>query len=200
MALDKKELGERIKEARKLKGQKINKKYTGQDLANDLLISRSYLGDIESGRSYPSYRLLSKIANFCDVPLSFFGDSDLLLKEIIDNNLALMDEDEKANLIDFIKTNMNMPDGRIVDWELSTWKEVYDDFKTTSEIESMRKEDYKNEIEFKTPQEAMKFILEQPAIMGFGGFDANKMSDEEIMEFANELLNQLKLLGYKYKK
>lgn len=54
--------------------------------------------------------------------------------------------------------------------------------------------------EFKTAEAAMKFILRQPAIMGFGGFDTRKMSDEEIIEFANELLNQLKLLSYKYKK
>lgn len=54
--------------------------------------------------------------------------------------------------------------------------------------------------EFKTPQEAIKFILNQNVIMGFGGFDPNKMSDDEILDFANELLNQLKLLGYKYKK
>lgn len=54
--------------------------------------------------------------------------------------------------------------------------------------------------EFKTPEEAMKFILEQPAIMGYGGFDIHKMSNEEIIEFANELLRQLKLISYKYKK
>lgn len=59
---------------------------------------------------------------------------------------------------------------------------------------------YLDEIQFTTPQDAIKFILEQPAIMGFGGFDIKKMSDDEIMDFANELLNQLKLLGYKYKK
>lgn len=53
---------------------------------------------------------------------------------------------------------------------------------------------------FKTPQEAMKFILEQPSIMGFGGFDVNKMNDDEIVDFANELLRQLKLISYKYKK
>src|SRR5690606_18530038 len=50
-------------------------------------------------------------------------------------------------------------------------------------------------VEFKTPEEAMKFILEQNIIMGFGGFDINKMSDEEIVEFANELLRQLKLIS-----
>lgn len=54
--------------------------------------------------------------------------------------------------------------------------------------------------EFKTPEEAMKFILEQNVIMGYGGFDINKLSDEEKIEFANELLRQLKLLSYKYKK
>lgn len=54
--------------------------------------------------------------------------------------------------------------------------------------------------EFITPEAAMKFILKQPAIMGYGGFDTNKMSDEEIVDFANELLNQMKLISYKYKK
>lgn len=55
-------------------------------------------------------------------------------------------------------------------------------------------------VEFTTPQEAMEFILKQPAIMGFGGFDVNKLEDDEIVEFANELLRQLELLSYKYKK
>lgn len=55
-------------------------------------------------------------------------------------------------------------------------------------------------INFSTPEDAMRFILEQPAIMGFGGFDIRKMSDDEIIEFANELLRQLRLLSYKYKK
>lgn len=54
--------------------------------------------------------------------------------------------------------------------------------------------------EFSTPEDAIKFILEQNVIMGFGGFDINKMSDEEVLEFANELLNQLRLISYKYKK
>lgn len=54
--------------------------------------------------------------------------------------------------------------------------------------------------EFKTAEAAMQFILKQPAIMGYGGFDADKLSKEEIIEFANELLKQLQLLGLKYKK
>lgn len=54
--------------------------------------------------------------------------------------------------------------------------------------------------EFTSPEEAIKFILNQNVIMGFGGFDVNTMSDEEVLEFANELLNQLRILSYKYKK
>ncbi|WP_353096394.1 helix-turn-helix transcriptional regulator [Tissierella praeacuta] len=53
---------------------------------------------------------------------------------------------------------------------------------------------------FETPEEAIQFLLEQNVIMGFGGFDIDKLSDEEKIEFANELLGQLKLLSYKYKK
>lgn len=61
-------------------------------------------------------------------------------------------------------------------------------------------EDEKENDEFNTPEAAMQFILKQPAIAAYGGFDVNKMSDDEVMEFANELLRQLKLLGYKYNK
>ncbi|MDU4953443.1 helix-turn-helix domain-containing protein [Clostridium sp.] len=57
-----------------------------------------------------------------------------------------------------------------------------------------------DDYEFKTPEAAMKFILKQPAIMGYGGFDVEKLSDEELIDFANELLNQMKLISYKYKK
>lgn len=53
---------------------------------------------------------------------------------------------------------------------------------------------------FTTAEAAIQFILKQPALAAYGGYDINEMSDEEIIEFANELLNQLKLLGFKYKR
>lgn len=54
--------------------------------------------------------------------------------------------------------------------------------------------------EFTSAEEAMKFILQQPALMAFGGYDLDEMADDELIQFANELLGQLKLLSYKYKK
>ncbi|WP_243153482.1 helix-turn-helix domain-containing protein [Senegalia massiliensis] len=53
--------------------------------------------------------------------------------------------------------------------------------------------------EFTSPEEAVKFLLEQNVIMGFGGFDVNKMSDEKVVQFANEVLTHIRLLSYKYK-
>jgi len=222
MALDKKELGNRIKEARKIKSEKSHKKYTGQNLADELEISRSYLGDIESGRSYPSYRLLSKIANICGVPLSFFGDSDSMLHEIIVTNYPEMNSEDIKKFINYVKSSIDTPVG-VLDWDLDILKDDFDnsmkyleasescDDQTHEDIlEYLNEEDKNNdkaalsknkkELEFKTPQEAIKFILEQPTIMGYGGFDVSKMSDDEIMNFANELLNHVKLLGYKYNK
>ena len=53
---------------------------------------------------------------------------------------------------------------------------------------------------FHNPQEAMEFMLKLPTLAAFGGYDPEKMSDDTIVEFAEEILQQLKLVSYKYKK
>lgn len=54
-----------------------------------------------------------------------------------------------------------------------------------------------NEIEnlkdFESPEKAMKFILEQPLMMAYGGYDLEKMSDEEVLEIANDMLMTLRI-------
>ena len=46
----------------------------------------------------------------------------------------------------------------------------------------------------------MEFILKLPTVMAYGGYDATKLSEEEIIDFANDLLQQIELISYKYKK
>lgn|GEM_PF-250352 len=74
MTVGKKEMGGLVKQARLKKSEKLGRKYTQQMLARDVGKSQSYIGDLESGRAYPSYALLSKIAEVCDLPLSFFDN------------------------------------------------------------------------------------------------------------------------------
>jgi transcriptional regulator with XRE-family HTH domain len=74
MVLSKREIGLLIKEARKHKSEIIGRKYTQGMLAEDLELSRGYIGDVENGRIYPSYVLLNRIAEKCEVPLSFFEE------------------------------------------------------------------------------------------------------------------------------
>lgn len=52
----------------------------------------------------------------------------------------------------------------------------------------------------KKPEDAMALILKQPMLMAYGGYDIKKMTNDELVDFANELLRQLELLSYKYKK
>lgn len=77
MALTKQEMGILIKHARKYKSKKIGKNYTQNVLAKDIGISRSYLGDIEKGRTYPNYVLLNKISKACEVPFCFFNEENI---------------------------------------------------------------------------------------------------------------------------
>lgn len=53
--------------------------------------------------------------------------------------------------------------------------------------------------EFHNPQDAMEFILRTPTLAAFGGYDPSKMSDEKILAFANDILQQLELVSLKYK-
>lgn len=53
---------------------------------------------------------------------------------------------------------------------------------------------------FTDPKEAMIFIIKNPIFMNYGGYDINKMSDEEIIEFANQTIDYMKYAAQKYKK
>lgn len=53
---------------------------------------------------------------------------------------------------------------------------------------------------FSTPQEAFEYIIKQPTVAMYGGYDLEKMSDEELIEFANDLANMLTIISKKYNK
>ena len=57
----------------------------------------------------------------------------------------------------------------------------------------------KSNISFSTPQEALSFILKQEMVADFGGYDLENMSDDEIMEMAEDIADMLKIISRKHK-
>lgn len=64
-----------------IKKQRIEKKKTQLEVAENTGISRSYLSDIENGRYMPSVGTLIKLASFLEIDLNFL----LTMTEIQDN-------------------------------------------------------------------------------------------------------------------
>lgn len=63
------------------------------------------------------------------------------------------------------------------------------------------KEELDNSIpsHFTSAKEAMKFMLNQTVVMGFNGLDITKLSEEEQIQYANDMLDMMKLVSLKYK-
>lgn len=144
---------------------------TQEELAKNIDVSTSMVGMYETNARKPSYEVLIKIAKYFKVSTDYLLNAEEKLNITMDSLNKINQMAKKA--LEPNHSNIDKDD-------------------TNSTL-------YNNE-EFKTAEAAMQFILKQPSIMGFGGFDTNKMSDEEIIEFANELLNLLKMLGPKYNK
>lgn len=190
MALSKKDLGKLVKEARKLKSKKINKLYTQQMLANDISKSQSYIGDIESGRTYPSFVLLNQIASACGVSIGFFENTDILNKDI-DKFIKLQLNDVNPDNVNKIREELKTNPDTDIDY-------IYDCLNTSSTIKE-NGENYSIDL-FKTPEGILTFLLKQPALINFCGVDISKLKKDEAYEFVKDVLNQLKFISYKYKK
>lgn len=118
--------------------------------------------------------------------------------------ISALERDEKKNpsveiltkLANSLEVNIN----EIIKVDSTTNQDLekWDDNKNTNQLEE--NDELFETREFKTPEAAMQFILKQPTIMGYGGFNVNEMSDEDIISFANELLNLIKMLAPKYNK
>lgn len=51
---------------------------------------------------------------------------------------------------------------------------------------------------FENAQQAFEFILSQPSVSAYGGYDLDKMSDDEIIEFAEDIQKMMKIIASKY--
>ncbi|NFD04977.1 XRE family transcriptional regulator [Clostridium botulinum] len=182
--IPKKDLGKLIKKAREYKSKKINKLFTQKMLATSVEKSRSYICDIERGRTYPSFATLSSIALACDVPLDFFqGDDDIdeALNKFIKLQLGNLSEAEFKS----IKEALKQDDDLGIDY-------IYKYINSHDLI--LEKE--KNRIDkSNNPEDIIKYILQSKTILDF-----YKIKKENSEKFADEVLHLIELTSYKYRK
>ncbi|KEI96170.1 helix-turn-helix domain-containing protein [Clostridium botulinum] len=180
----KKNLGNLIKKAREYKSKKINKLFTQKMLADEIGKSRSYICDMERGRTCPSFATLSSIARACDVPLDFFQNDDDI-NDVLNNFIKLQLTDLSENEVSSIREALKKDDDLEIDY-------IYKYINSHDSI--LQKE--KNRIDkSENPEHIIKYILQSKAILDF-----YKIKKENSEEFTNEVMHLIELASYKYKK
>lgn len=113
------------------------------------------------------------------------------------NTLEKLAKGLSVNVEDFFK---------VTDEKLKEWDNKYNkNGKLAKEVKSIENAERiaptldSIPTEFTSPQEARAYI-NMHQIFGSDGLDPDDLDDDEILEFANELLKQMKLISYKYKR
>lgn len=115
-------LGLKIKQLRSDYSIKIGRKFTQQGLSQELGITRSYLGDIESGRTKPNKDLLKKIADFFNIDIEYFYNENPQNKHDEDNEEI---KDNDIRRIERARKKMN-PEQK--ERMMKILESVFDDF------------------------------------------------------------------------
>lgn len=155
----------------RIKQIRENRKMGLNETAELAGISGSYLSTIENSiKKNPSMKTLEKIASALGVTVDELIKSEPISKEQLE--------------------------------ELDKTIDVESLSKETKLIEDMEDKIRHAEtiLDFGTAEDALKFILTQPSLMAFGGYDLKQMSDEQIIEIANDMLFAMKLSLEKIKK
>lgn len=56
------------------------------------------------------------------------------------------------------------------------------------------------ELTFSTVNEAMLFIIQHPTVAAYGGYDLDKMSDQDKIDLANQIANSIEFFAQKFNK
>lgn len=132
------------------------------------------------------------------LPFILQAIDELMPETRILKTFQVLNDDEKVEIFNAIinKTRHNNTLDTRSQLEIIDLKDIDDTNKQNTK--SNNKQDIYPE-EFTDPVEARAYVNKHQ-IFGSGGFDADKLDDDEIVMFANELLQQMKMVSYKYKK
>lgn len=163
-------LGKKIKELR------LENNITQEDLAKQVGVSTSMIGMYETGARKPSYEVLIKMANYFNVTTDhLLGKS----KQRVSNE-KLQEWDNEVDIKNLTK------EAKALDDAVDNAKKLAHTLGTIPK-------------EFTNPDEARAYI-DKHQIFGSDGFNADNLNNDEILQFANELLRQMEMVSYKYRK
>lgn len=108
----------------------------------------------------------------------------------------------QSSLHDILSGKIKNPTGerlKAIAEALGVTVDTFFDNEETNDIEKPSiKEDFPViPTHFTDPEEARTYVMKHK-IFGYGGFNPSKMCDDDILNFANEMINQAELLGIKY--
>lgn len=120
--MDKEEIGKRIKAARDIYGVLTDQKITQAKLAELTGQSRSYIGDIGVGRTYPTLAVLFDISKALKIPIEYFVSEKYQLKDYLFNKQSDVDKLVEA----YLKLSET---GKQTVWNLINSLTIIDQFK-----------------------------------------------------------------------
>jgi transcriptional regulator with XRE-family HTH domain len=204
MVLSKDELGKLVKEARKIKSKNIGKRYTQVMLCKDIGKSQGYIADIESGRTYPAFKVLSKIAEACQVPFLFFSRDREVFQQVLKKDLPNMSEEERKELASTINSyNSSLPeDIPYLGWGLDIYKDIHDNEKKIpdylyDEMQSSNASDYEDYSDYMSslPPENLDIKSLLASVLSKQGLTLN---GEVLSEDSKSALSNAIQLGLQY--
>lgn len=86
--------------------------------------------------------------------------------------------------------------GRVENLKRSTIEKLANIFDVSpTYLLGMSNEKEVTELHFTDPTEAFKYILDTPLMMAYGGYDVRKMTNQELVDFANEIADYAKYIA-----
>ena len=107
--MEKIEIGKRLKRARKVYEKITGEKMTQESLSAKSGVSRSYIGDIELGRTYPTLSALFSISKALEIPVEYFVSQNFSLQDYLFPKTSTEDRIKKLPLEKqrFVETIIN---------------------------------------------------------------------------------------------
>ena len=102
-----------------------------------------------------------------------------------ENNRRIPSEDAKELIADYFNVDMNYLYGK---------SDIRNSYRNNKDSDISITPNH-----FTSPEEAMQFIVKQPMIALYGGYDLDKMTDDEVIDFANTVLDLLKIAAKQIK-